>query len=38
MYSPEGKKAGDTLWEETLADLDWAGARGILAAMGKGNA
>lgn len=38
MYSPEGKQASDILWEETLEDLDWAGVRGILSAMGKRNA
>lgn len=38
MYSLEGKRASDTLWEETLADLNWVGVRGILSAMGKSNA
>lgn len=38
MYSPDGKKAGDKLWEETLEDLNWTSVRGILSAMGKGNA
>ncbi|KAL4782683.1 hypothetical protein BJX76DRAFT_332216 [Aspergillus varians] len=37
MYSLEGRQASDTLWQETLADLDWAGVRGILSAMGMKN-
>ncbi|KAL3484853.1 hypothetical protein BJX62DRAFT_229979 [Aspergillus germanicus] len=33
MYTERGKRATEMLWEETLADLDFAGARGILASM-----
>ncbi|KAJ0423163.1 hypothetical protein BJY00DRAFT_299767 [Aspergillus carlsbadensis] len=34
MYTEHGKRATEMLWEETLADLDFAGVRGILASMG----
>ncbi|KAL4924094.1 uncharacterized protein BDV17DRAFT_301290 [Aspergillus undulatus] len=37
MYTGDGKKAGCKLWEETLAEFEWAGVRGILASMGKGS-
>jgi hypothetical protein len=36
LYTPEGKKTMDRLWEETLAEFDFAGARQIIEAMGKG--
>ncbi|KAL4916377.1 hypothetical protein BDW62DRAFT_218736 [Aspergillus aurantiobrunneus] len=37
LYTPEGKRAGDKLWEETLAELEWANVRGILSPIGKGS-
>ncbi|KAL4947712.1 hypothetical protein BDW69DRAFT_204127 [Aspergillus filifer] len=33
MYTPDGKKGGENLWEETLDEFEWTGARGILASM-----
>jgi len=35
VYTPEGEKLKDTLWEETMAELEFAGARGILEGMRK---
>jgi hypothetical protein len=33
MYTELGKRATEMLWEETMADLDFAGVRGIIASM-----
>ncbi|KAH8671616.1 hypothetical protein BX600DRAFT_480579 [Xylariales sp. PMI_506] len=33
VYLPEGQPLMDTLWEETLTEFDFAGARGILNAL-----
>ncbi|KAK0625082.1 hypothetical protein B0T17DRAFT_617218 [Bombardia bombarda] len=33
LYTPEGKVAIDRLWDETLAELDFAGIRAILDSM-----
>ncbi len=35
MYTPEGKKVTDGLWEETLKELEFAGVRDILESMGR---
>ncbi|KAJ4396134.1 hypothetical protein N0V93_000352 [Gnomoniopsis smithogilvyi] len=33
MYTPEGRQTTDRLWEETLTELEFAGARRILGSM-----
>lgn len=33
LYTPEGKKITERLWEETLGEFDSAGVRGILESM-----
>jgi len=33
MHTPEGKHATERLWEETMTELEFAGARGILSSM-----
>lgn len=38
MYLPELKALSDVLWEETLAEFEFAGARDILEAFKKGSA
>ncbi|KAL3476264.1 hypothetical protein BJX99DRAFT_144034 [Aspergillus californicus] len=35
MYSRDGKRAADMLWEETIEELDGAGVRAILSSIGK---
>lgn len=34
MYTPEGKKTTDKLWEETLKEFEFAGVRDILKSLG----
>ncbi|KAF6815625.1 short-chain dehydrogenase [Colletotrichum plurivorum] len=36
VYTPEGKVVTETLWEETLQELDFAGVRSILGSMQSG--
>ena len=33
MYTPEGKAITDRLWDETIAELEFAGVRDILQGM-----
>jgi hypothetical protein len=33
LYGPEGKKLIDKVWDETLAELSFAGVDGILQSM-----
>lgn len=33
LYTPEGEVLKERVWEETLAELDFAGVRGILEQM-----
>lgn len=33
MYTPEGKQIIERLWQETLAELGFAGVQGILEGM-----
>ncbi|KAH8657784.1 short-chain dehydrogenase [Xylariales sp. PMI_506] len=33
MYTPEGKKTADRLWDETMRELNFAGVEGILEAI-----
>jgi hypothetical protein len=33
LYTPEGKIITQKAWDETLAELDFAGVRGILESM-----
>ncbi|KAI1823322.1 hypothetical protein F4861DRAFT_510693 [Xylaria intraflava] len=35
MYTPEGKLATQRVWDETLAEFEFAGARGIIEGMKK---
>jgi hypothetical protein len=35
MYTPEGKQIIDRLWEETIAELNFADVQGILDGMKK---
>ncbi|KAL3471260.1 hypothetical protein BJX99DRAFT_250590 [Aspergillus californicus] len=35
MHTADGKKATEKVWEETIAELEWADVRGILASMKK---
>jgi hypothetical protein len=37
MYTPEGKQTVNTLWDETLSELRFAGVREILHSMGPKN-
>ncbi|KAE8379170.1 hypothetical protein BDV26DRAFT_291486 [Aspergillus bertholletiae] len=36
LYTPEGKQATERLWEETMAELKFADAQGILQSMKRG--
>jgi hypothetical protein len=33
MHTPEGKRATEKLWEETMTELEFANARGVLSSM-----
>jgi hypothetical protein len=33
MYTPEGKKATDRLWKETLDEFEFAGVRSIIDSL-----
>ncbi|KAI1210035.1 NAD(P)-binding protein [Annulohypoxylon truncatum] len=35
LYTPEGREAADKLWQETMEQLEFAGARGIIESMKK---
>ncbi|KAI0890466.1 NAD(P)-binding protein [Annulohypoxylon maeteangense] len=35
LYTPEGREAADKLWQETMDEFEFAGARGIMESMRK---
>ena len=35
LYTQEGNKIADRLWDETMTDLEFANVQGILATMRK---